>query len=303
MAILRDLLTNFDNSDSIIPTGIKELDEVIGGFRLGELHTVGEKGVNYDNSFLPNIIRNVGIYNKIPIAILSHHNMNDYLIRKLLATEGVGVHQFKKNYMSGKNTSWDRDWAQYVLQMEEAPIWIERTFDINMDEMVSRIERLKKENDIKLVVIYNLGWIFSKEATSVEKEHEIQKLAQTADELNIAIVITDNWNIRHSRRGYVKSPSLEDLRHGSCMERFSELVILLHCPGTYEHREKDEFGSTCNAEDVIVAKCHYPTVAGFRFYFDKNASPEFCDYNIATDVLQLPDYKLLATLNYFDNKH
>ena len=54
----------------VIPTGIWRLDQLIGGLYVGHVFTVGARPAMGKTAFVATLIRNIGVLNKVPLAVL-----------------------------------------------------------------------------------------------------------------------------------------------------------------------------------------------------------------------------------------
>ena len=178
------------------------------------------------------LVRNIGIINKVPTAVLSMQYSEHDIARKLWAAEfGWGktpprkqpfimesrMNQEEMNAVAmlqkiGFENPIQRK-EDYKRMMQEAPVWIEHDFMLTMDEAVSKMERLKKENNVSMIVLDGLDWIVTNPHTYAEQKHSMQKLVQTAERLQIAVVLTQELN-RNVENRVGNWPSLSDLRDG-----------------------------------------------------------------------------------------
>ena len=165
-------------------------------------------------------------------------------------------------------------WNNFLEKVKSAPVWIEHGLDINMEEIVSRMERLKRENDIRLFVIDSFGWI-EPEFTLAASEKAMLKLTSAAERLKVAVLMTCDLTRAVENRGGTKKPILSDLRDNAVVEAFSSLVMFLYRPEYYCIYDDDN-GSTLNKADVIVARNRRGSIGEVRLDFVNSAEFVSC---------------------------
>ncbi len=285
---LNKILHNASDKDERIPMFIDELDKLTGGLLVGGISVIAGRPAMGKTAFALTVVRNVGILNKIPTAVLSLMEDEDYTAKRLLATQ-IGweaMRSFEQNFAEQtpvELTSEQKEKismlqrigfafgqkndSDFLDKVKSAPVWIEHAMGMNMDEIVSRMERLKRENNIKLLVIDSFGWI-ELESTYSASESAMLKLVRTAEKLRIAVLITCELSRAVETRGGIKKPFLSDLRDNALIEKYSILAMFLYRPEYYMIYE-DDLGSTRNMADVIVAKNRRGNIGEVRLKYVK----------------------------------
>ena len=280
---LNKLLSQAPKKESkVVPTGIASIDRMIGGgLQIGQVTTVAARPAMGKTTFAMSIVRNVGIMSKVPTAILSPEYDEDHAVEILFATEfgwqkrditstivteemGKAVTLLQQ---AGFKTG-DADHEEFVQKMKEAPVWIEHCWDITVDELVAHVERMKKEDNIQLLIIDGWAWIIAGQ-TYTEREQSMVKLGQLAHRLQIAILITSELT-RDVEHREIKRPMLSDLRGGFCAEVYSPTVMFIYRPEYYGIQE-DECGNTRDIAEIIVAKNDYGNVGDVRLKFSNHS--------------------------------
>ena len=277
-----------EQESEVIPTGIRNLDGVIGGLHLGKVCTVAGRPVMGKTAFAMSIVRNVGIIGKIPTAVFSFDHNEKEIAKRLFAAE-LGWNYIKSTMLSDEmkeNVSHLQDIGfelfqlrekdLYVQKMNEAPVWIEHDVGVTVDEIVGRAKQMKKENNIKVLVIDGLTWVFSGQSFS-ERVHLMLQLNLLADRLNIAILTTSDLNRSVEKRVGNKKPFLCDLRGGQYAETFSSIVLFVYRPEYYGICE-DEMGSTEDVAYIIVSKNDFGGLGEVRLRFTNHARFEDADF-------------------------
>lgn len=286
---LNKLLSQAPKKESkVVATCIASLDSMIGGLHIGQVCTVAARPAMGKTAFAMTLAKNIGIMNKVPTAILSLEHSEDYVVERLFATQfgwGKNTHanspipivESKMNKEAEKAISMlqeagfkseEMERKEFVQKMKEAPVWIEHGVNLTMDEVIARVERMKKNDNIQVLIIDGLAWIIAGQ-TYTEREASMLKLNQLASRLNIAILITSELT-RDVEHRIGNKPILSDLRGGFCVEVYSATVIFIYRPEYYGIQE-DEYGSTQDVADIIVAKNDYGNVGEVRLRFANRA--------------------------------
>ena len=278
----------------IVSTGIASLDSKIGGLQIGQVCTVAARPAMGKTAFAMTLAKNIGIMNKVPTAILSLEHSEDYVVERLFATQfgwpnGTPndslIIESKMNEETEKAISMlqevgfkseEMEREEFVQKMKEAPVWIEHGVNLTMDEVIARVERMKKNDNIQVLIIDGLAWIIAGQ-TYTEREQSMLKLNQLASRLNIAILITSELT-REVEHRVGNKPMLSDLRGGFCAEVYSAIVMFIYRPEYYGIMEDFE-GSTTGVADIIIAKNDFGNVGEVRLAFPGHS--RFEDISIA----------------------
>ncbi len=254
----------------VIPTGIWRLDQLIGGLYVGHVFTVGARPAMGKTAFVATLIRNIGVLNKVPLAVLSLQNTEQAMVERIWAAEfGWGREPLpcqrldvetiatveQRNAIAMLRSIGFEDPIQRKIEfkrlMNEASVWIEHDYFLTMDEVVSRMERLKKTNNVKVIVIDGLDMI-NAGVKNAEQTQAMQKLVQAAERLKVALLLTSELN-REVEYRVGNRPSLCNLRGGFNTEILTSTVMFIFRPEYYGIQE-DEMGNTEGKAELIVAK-------------------------------------------------
>lgn len=332
---LNKLLYHIQEKEDRIPTFFDDIDKLTGGLLVGGITTIAGRPAMGKTAFAMSVVRNVGVMNKIPTAVLSLTDDERYTAKRLIASQlgwdavkSMEQHSIKQTdradhvvsndggeksqeqnqikltdvqkekiallqkigfetlkpqvgtpvYQNPEVDNSELDstpawllftWNKFLEKAKSAPVWIEHGLDMDMDEIVSRMERLKRENDIKLIVIDSFGWI-APESTLTASETAMQKLVHTAEKLKVAVFMTCDLTRAVENRGGTKKPMLSDLRDNALIEKYSSLVMFLYRPEYYSIFE-DDLGSTLNMADVIIARNRRGDIGEVRLRFVNRA--------------------------------
>lgn len=265
-----------DDNSLVIPTGISRLDEIIGGLHVGHICTIAARPAVGTTSFAVTVLNNVGIKNKIPTAFLSMENSENGIANRLVAAEfgwgndtcsGVlSQNDAVKNSMMKrigfKTTEHNRE--KYSQLMKEAPVWVESNLTMTMDEVIGRMERLKQENNVSVIIIDGLDWITS--GTDYEDdEMAMMRLAQAAERLQVAILLTAGLT-RDVEDRIECLPMMGDLRKEFYTATYSSIIMFIYRPEYYGIRE-DDAGDTKDRAYINIGKNNFGSVGSVYLRF------------------------------------
>ena len=271
--------------DNIIPTGFVELDRFIGGLRPGQIYTLAARPCMGTTTFAVTLVRNIAVFGNTPTAFISMEEGEELIAQRLLKA-GVGekvdvqplveedtfpeeIRMLEEVGFRMENNDLFRE--AYQQKMKEAPVWIEYAMGMTAAELVARMETLKREHGVKVVLIDKLGWIVTG-AGNVEKQMGMMQLLQAADRLGIAVLMIAGLS-RDVEHNIGCRPLISDLRGGYNIESFSSVVMFLYRPEYYAIFE-DEYGRTDGMADLMVAKNKYGSLGRVRLDFRSRASFE-----------------------------
>lgn len=272
-----------DKKSETVATGFQHLDHLIGGLRTGQICTVAARPGMGKTAFAVSLLRNIGVVQKVPTAFFSLGLSELEIMRRLKAsltgswetvpcneiTPPVDVIDAMKKI--GFHIEKGRDVEQEAVQMmKEAPVWIEHNLEVGVDEIVSRMERLHQENQVRVVIMDSLRSILS--ACKTEQVRALQKLYQVADRLHLAVVLTSGLSLSVETRGGSKRPCLSDLRDWYQLECFSSMVMFVYRPEYYYLDTFEDNSPSEEMADIMVEKNSFGNTGDVRMHFDNHAS-------------------------------
>lgn len=262
-----------------ISTGFSGLDHIIGGLQIGQITTIAARPGMGKTAFAISLLRNIGVTQKVPSAYLSLE-MNEYEVVKRLKASLRGSWNLVSEKLSNSSAilelekigfvSDDSMEQKRIQMMKDAPVWIEHDIAVSTNEVVSRMERLRQENDVRLVIIDSLQWI-KLSNNYAEQSQALLKLYQAANRLQMAVVLTSTLS-RSTEFPSFHLPRLSDLKEWGQIETYSSLVMFLFRPEYYSIEYYDDGSHTEGLADIIVAKNSFGEIGSVRLRFADKAS-------------------------------
>ena len=232
-----------------VATGFSELDQIIGGFRPGQMWIVAARPGVGKSVFAGDVLRSCSIKKGTPAVLFSLEMSRLEITMRLLSAEAkVPLAHMRSGHMS------DDDWARLARRMGEvadAPLYIDDSASLTVGTIVAKARRLKQRHGIGLVVVDYLQLMTSGkrvENRQVEVSEFSRSLKLLAKELAVPVVALSQLN-RGPEQRTDKKPMVSDLRESGALEQDADGVILLHREDKHEP-ESPRAGEA----DFIVAK-------------------------------------------------
>src|SRR3954469_23887098 len=172
----------------------------------------------------------------------------EIMMRLFSAEAGVALQNMRSGHMN--ETDWRR-LALGLVELAEAPLFIDDSPNLTMMEIRAKARRLKQRQDLQLIVIDYLQLMTSGKRVE-SRQQEVSEFSRAmkllAKELNVPVVALSQLN-RGPEQRTDKKPMLSDLRESGSIEQDSDVVILVHRPDLYEP-ETERAGEA----DLILAK-------------------------------------------------
>ena len=288
-----------------IATGFHNLDRITGGLRIGQLCTIAARPGMGKTEFAVSLLRNIGVVQKVPTAYLSLELNELEIARRLRASitggwppmpyeeirphtdflqdqenakrlmdfikemDRLGFHLKRSQNVEQAGTQ--NVESEAMQMMKEAPVWIEHDSGVSMNEIVSRMERLHQENQVRVVIVDSLHWMKSPD-NYLEQSQALMRLRQAAERLKMTVVLTSGLARSVEARGGVKHPQLGDLNGWSQIDTFSSMVMFIYRPEYYRLETFEDGSPSENMADIMVVKNSFGHTGTVRMHFYNQAS-------------------------------
>jgi len=251
---IHDMYNNEGKGGGLM-SGFHELDEMTNGFHGGEMIVVAARPSMGKTSFVMNIVENIAIRkdNAVPCAVFSLEMTSESLVQRLLCSRAkVQMQKLRGGFLA--KTDFPK-LMQVAGQLAEAPIWIDDTPGLSINELQAKARRLKQQHDIQLIAIDYLQLLKAPDVGNRDgREKEIAAISGgikgIAKELDIPIIVLAQLNRNPDSRG--GKPRMSDLRESGSIEQDADLVGLLMRPEVYADDEEKE--SMYGEAEFIIAK-------------------------------------------------
>jgi len=270
--VVQALLDRVGQGDRVtgLVTGFADVDKVLGGLQPGEILLVaGATGMG-KTVFGVNVAQNAAIRQGIPTAILSLEMSKKQLTKRILCSL-AGIPSADLGYVPIKNKD---EIARKLLEVkaliDNAPLYIIDSTDVNINWIVSTCRRLKHTKDLGLVVLDYIQLVqgsanVAKIGKNLEMGEVSRKLKQLALGLSIPIIELSQIN-RMVDSAANKMPTLASIRDSGCLPQDADKIILLFREDYYGRR--DASYQPDNILTVDIAKNRDGCQGMVKLYFD-----------------------------------
>ena len=217
-----------------VPTGFIDLDYKTAGLHNSDLVLIAARPAMGKSAFALNVATNAAVKAKVPVVLFSLEMSKEQMVNRILCSEAMVD---SNKVRTGKID--DEDWiklANTMGELSEAPIYIDDTPGISINEIRAKCRKLKLEKNIGLVVIDYLQLVQGS-----------SKRAQGSREQEISIALSQLSRAPEQRPDH--RPMLSDLRESGAIEQDADIVMFLYRDDYYNEDSEDK-----GLAEVILAK-------------------------------------------------
>jgi replicative DNA helicase len=251
-----------------IPTGYKDLDNMLAGLQRSDLFIIAARPSMGKTAFVLNLAHKVAVKAKEPVLIFSLEMSKEQLVDRLLAMEsGVDAWALRTGNLT------DSDFekiGEAMGTLSEAQIFIDDTPGITVSDLRTKARREAHNRPLGLVIVDYLqlmsgGSKYGGEGNRVQEISEISRgLKGVARELNVPLIALSQLS-RSVESRQPKIPQLSDLRESGSIEQDADVVAFLYREDYYEPETERK-----NIMDVLIKKHRNGPVGGVELYFDRD---------------------------------
>jgi len=219
-----------------IPTGIKQLDDILGGLHESDLYVVGARPAMGKTAFLLNLLD----AHDEPSGLISTEQPAVQIGLRLIAING------KVNAQDMRNGNID-DFGYSKLtsamgRLANRNIWINDKSGINILELIRQARKWKHQHGIKALYIdyiQRIKWTDQRIAKWEQVGNVVGALKELARDLNIPIIALAQVNRDVEKLGD-KRPSMGHLANSSEIEKEADVIMTLYRDEVYNHDTNDK---------------------------------------------------------------
>ena len=251
-----------------IPSGYRDLDNLLAGFQRSDLFILAARPSMGKTAFVLNLAHKVATLAKESVLVFSLEMSKEQLVDRLLAMEsGVDAWALR----TGKLTDDDFErLGEAMGTLSEAKIYIDDTPGITVSDLRTKARREAHTQSLGLVIVDYLqlmsgGGKYSSEGNRVQEISEISRgLKGIARELNVPVIALSQLSRSVESRS-PKIPQLSDLRESGSIEQDADVVAFLYREDYYEPDSERK-----NIMDVLIKKHRNGPTGGVELYFDRD---------------------------------
>ena len=226
-----DYLLQLNESDGEavgIPTGFKDLDNMITGLKAGDMVVLAARPSIGKTTIALNIASNVALKSGKSVGIFSLEMNTLSLVLRLLCSEAkINLREFRQGVLS--HARWVHI-TNAAEKLRKANIYIDDTGQLDVIELRAKARRLKDKYDVDFIAIDYLQLMKGTNLNSnANREQEVAAISggikALAKELDIPILILAQLNRQAEQGG---RPKLSHLRESGAIEQDADIVMILH---------------------------------------------------------------------------
>ncbi len=250
-----------------VPTGFKDLDNVLAGFQRSDLIILAARPSMGKTALALNLAHNVATKAGEPVLLFSLEMSKEQLVDRMLAMEsGVNAWSLRTGNLS------DQDFERIGHAMgtlSEAQIYIDDTPGITVSDLRTKARRESHQHPLGLIIVDYLqlmsgGARFGGDGNRVQEISEISRgLKAIARELNVPLIALSQLSRSVESRS-PQIPQLQDLRESGSIEQDADVVAFIY---REEYYNKDS--ERRNIADIMIKKHRNGPTDSVELYFDK----------------------------------
>ncbi len=231
-----------------IPSGFKDLDELLTGFHGSELLIVAARPGMGKTAFALNIMNHVALKSNRPVLFFSLEMPSTQLASRMLCIESmVDSQRVRTGHLQPEEL---RKLMDKASDLARAPIYIDDSGALNINELRAKARRLAQKEGLSMIIVDYLQLITS--LSRVDRHLQVAEISrllkQLARELDIPVIALSQLSRAVESRKEQK-PTLSDLRESGAIEQDADVVMFL-----YREEKVKEESEKKGIATVIVAK-------------------------------------------------
>lgn len=250
-----------------IPTGYKDLDNILAGLQRSDLFIIAARPSMGKTALALNLAHNVAIGANQPVLLFSLEMSKEQLVDRMLAMEsGVDAWALR----TGNLTDGDFEKiGQAMGTLSEAKIFIDDSPGITVSDLRTKARREAHQRPLGLIIVDYLQLMsgaakYGGDGNRVQEISEISRgLKGIARELNLPVIALSQLSRSVESRN-PQIPQLADLRESGSIEQDADVVAFIYREDYYNPDTDRK-----NITDILIKKHRNGPTGGIELYFDK----------------------------------
>lgn len=244
-----DRLYNRKEKITGVPMGYLDLDDLTAGLQPSDLIIIAGRPSMGKTSLALGIAEHAAIDHNLVVGIFSMEMSKAQLVLRMLSSQALlDSHALRTGQLTEKDWRYLCDAAD---KLERAPLFIDDSGFLTVQQMRGKARRLKAEHGLDLLIIDYLQ-LMQGRADAESRQQEISDISRAlkalAKELEIPVVALSQLS-RAVENRKPPIPVLADLRESGAIEQDADLVMFIYRDEVY-NSETEEKGIA----DILVRK-------------------------------------------------
>jgi replicative DNA helicase len=259
-----EALFEHDGQTTGIPTGFRDLDEVLLGWQPSNLIVVAARPGQGKTAFALGTATHAALHEHRPVIFFSMEMGYLELTQRILAAE-AGINSRLLRTGRIPESDWTRI-SHAVGRLADARLFIDDNPHLTVMDMRAKCRRLKAQHgDLGLVVVDYLQLMSTGQRRAENRQVEVSDLSRglkvLARDLDVPVIALSQLNRSLEYRAD-KRPMLADLRESGALEQDADIVAFIYRDDTYNPDSSDK-----GMAELIVAKHRNGPTAKVRLAF------------------------------------
>ena len=255
-----------------IPTGFKELDNLLAGIQNSDLIIIAARPSVGKTTLALDIARHMSIKEKISVGIFSLEMSKEQLVDRLLCSQaGIDLWRMRTGKLSDSPDSQDFPRLGNAMGLlSEAKIFIDDSGTANIMEIRTKARRLQAEHGLDLLIVDYLQLMEGRGNENRTQEiSEISRgLKQIAKELNIPVIALSQLS-RAVEAIKPAIPKLSHLRESGSIEQDADIVMFIYRKAADRNYRREELTEEeKNIAEIHIAKHRNGPTGMIKLFFD-----------------------------------
>ena len=238
-----------------IKTGFIDLDKLIEGFHHDELLILAARTGMGKTALALNFVNNIAISDKQTVLFVSLEMGGLELAKRLVCGRAkLNGDKLRKGFL---NTEEYNRFSDVASELSTAPLFIDDTPGRSVSEISAVARRLKRQHDLKLIVVDYIGLI-TPENLEEPRQEQVAKIARRlkllARELHVPVLCLAQLNRQADTGRRDDYPRLSQLRESGAIEQDADVVMFIHRKDKDMSHEDAQAKALHNQAVLIVAK-------------------------------------------------
>lgn len=270
------LSASFDRLDDLhkdkgklrgIPTGFKDLDNILAGLQPSDLFILAARPSMGKTAFMLNLAHNVAVKSEMPVLIFSLEMSKEQLVDRLLSAE-AGVNAWNLRTGNLSDDDFERI-GQAMGTLSEAKIYIDDSAGLTVSDMRTKARREAHQRPLGLIIVDYLqlmsgGSKFGGDGNRVQEISEISRgLKGIARELKVPVIALSQLS-RSVESRHPQIPQLADLRESGSIEQDADVVSFIYREDYYNPDTENK-----NIAKILIKKHRNGPTGDVDLYFDR----------------------------------
>ncbi|MBT3538732.1 replicative DNA helicase [Candidatus Parcubacteria bacterium] len=279
-----------------IPSGFKQLDNILAGFQKSDLVIIAARPSVGKTSLALDFARHAAVRGKMSIGLFSLEMSKEQLVDRLLCAEaGIDLWKMRTGNLSDNPNSDDFPRIGHAMGvLSESKIFIDDNANSNVMQIRTKARRLQAEHGLDMIIIDYLQLMNShSKRNSDNRVQEVAEMSRNlkgiARELNVPVLALSQLS-RAVEQTKPAIPKLSHLRDSGSIEQDADVVMFIYRKSAdRNYRPEDIPPDEQRIGEIHIAKHRNGPTGVVRVFFDaERASFRSLDSNLEAPLPKSP---------------